>query len=73
MRDRIANDAANIVTAHGMLDQLCAVVWLEEGRLKVLAPQGCDESLALMMYRAADTFAERAAPSLNTTHNKGTP
>jgi hypothetical protein len=59
MRDRIANDAANVVTAHGMLDQLCAVVWLEEGRLKVLAPDGHDESLAMLLYRAADVFADR--------------
>lgn len=64
MRERVTNDAGNVVTAHGMLDQLCAVVWLEDGRLKVLAHQGHDEALALMLYRAADTFAERASPTI---------
>lgn len=59
MRDRVNNDAANVVTAHGMLDQLCVVAWMEDGHLKVLAHQGHDEAAAMMLYRAADLFADR--------------
>jgi hypothetical protein len=63
MRDRVTNDATNVVTAHGMLGQLCAVAWMQDGHLKVLAPEGHDEALAMMLYSAADTFADRAEPT----------
>lgn len=59
MRDRVINDASNVVTGHGMLGEICVVAWMEGGNLKVLAQQGHDEAAALMLYRAADVFADR--------------
>ena len=61
MIDRVANDARNVITAHGMLGQLCAVVWLQDGHMTCLAPQGHADELALMLYRGADTFADLAS------------
>lgn len=65
MQERIANDASNVVTAHGMRGQLCAVVWIEDGHCRTLAPKGHDEAVALMLYRAVDAFAERAGQALS--------
>ena len=61
MQDRINNDARNVITAHGMLDQLCVVAWMEGATLQVLAHKGQDKAIAMMLYAAADVFADRAA------------
>ena len=49
MPDRIDNDARNVITAHGMLGQVCAVVWREDGHVKSLSMKGCEEAIALML------------------------
>lgn len=58
--EQVLDETANVVTAHGMLDQLCVVAWMQGGKIKVMAPRGFDEAAAIMLYRAADTFSDRA-------------
>ena len=59
MPDRIDNEARNVITAHGMLGNVCAVVWREDGHVKSLSMKGCEEAVALMLYTAADAHADR--------------
>lgn len=63
IRDRIQSDAANVVTGHGMRDELCVVVWMEGGHMKVMSPDGRSADIARMLYRAADVFADRSPSS----------
>lgn len=64
MPDRIDNDARNVITAHGMLGNICAVVWREDGHVKSLSMKGCEEAIALMLYTAADAHADRTKPNI---------
>lgn len=65
MPDRIDNDARNVITAHGMLGNVCAVVWRDGDSVKSLSMQGNEEDVAMMLYTAADAVADRT-----TTHIK---
>jgi len=47
-----------------MLGNVCAVVWREDGHVKSLSMHGCEESVALMLYTAADAHADRTKPNI---------
>ena len=64
MPERIDNDARDLITAHGMLGNVCAVVWREDGHVKTLSMHGCEEAVALMLYTAADAHADRTKPNI---------
>lgn len=50
-----------IHSCYGKLGHLAAVLRIENGELRIIAPADRYESLALMFYRAADEMATHAA------------
>lgn len=57
--DQVAADL--VAQCYGGLGVLAAVVRIEGDNLRLIAPAGHYEALALMLYRAADECAAQAA------------
>lgn len=65
--DKADQVAADLVgQCYGQLGVLAAVIRVEGDNLRLIAPAGHYEELALMLYRAADECAGQAKPAEQT-------